>query len=68
MCISMTVPPNTLAALSIWTMVWLSSRFNKRAPFIIGSAGVAIIGSTSLDAFFFFDGLLLIWEQDILFF
>lgn len=40
----MTVPPNTLAAISIWTTVWLSSRFNKRAPYIIGSAGVAIIG------------------------
>ncbi|KIK01867.1 hypothetical protein K443DRAFT_132091 [Laccaria amethystina LaAM-08-1] len=40
----MTVPPNTLAAISIWTTVWLSSRFDKRAPFIIGSAGVAIIG------------------------
>ncbi|KAJ7175883.1 major facilitator superfamily domain-containing protein [Mycena filopes] len=40
----MTVPPNTLAALSIWTTVWLSSRYNIRAPFIIGSAFVAIVG------------------------
>ncbi|KAF4617158.1 hypothetical protein D9613_005941 [Agrocybe pediades] len=40
----MTVPPNTIAALSIWGTVWVSSRVNKRAPFIIGAAGVAIIG------------------------
>ncbi|KAJ7212094.1 major facilitator superfamily domain-containing protein [Mycena pura] len=40
----MTVPPNVLASLSIWFTVWLSSRYNLRAPFIIGSAFVAIIG------------------------
>ncbi|KAF8798941.1 MFS general substrate transporter [Phlegmacium glaucopus] len=40
----LTVPPNTLAAISIWTTVWLSSKVNRRAPFIIGAAGVAIIG------------------------
>ncbi|KAH7913398.1 major facilitator superfamily domain-containing protein [Hygrophoropsis aurantiaca] len=40
----MTVPPNALAALSIWLTVWLSSRFNLRAPFIIVAAVVAIIG------------------------
>ncbi|KAJ7604012.1 major facilitator superfamily domain-containing protein [Roridomyces roridus] len=40
----MTVPPNALAALSIWCTVWLSSRYNYRAPFIIGAAFVAIIG------------------------
>ncbi|KAJ6613320.1 MFS general substrate transporter [Mycena sp. CBHHK59/15] len=40
----MTVPPNTLATLSIWGTVWLSSRYNARAPFIIGAAFVAIIG------------------------
>ncbi|KAJ7761491.1 major facilitator superfamily domain-containing protein [Mycena maculata] len=40
----MTVPPNTLASLSIWFTVWLSSRYDARAPFIIGSAFVAIIG------------------------
>ncbi|KAJ7935667.1 major facilitator superfamily domain-containing protein [Mycena leptocephala] len=40
----MTVPPNTLASLSIWSTVWLSSRYNARAPFIIGAAFVAIIG------------------------
>ena len=59
-------PPNALAAISIWTTVWLSSCFDKRAPFIVGSASVAILGS-SLGTFFF-DGLLLIWEQDVLFF
>jgi hypothetical protein len=41
----MTVPPNTLASLSIWSTVWLSSRYNARAPFIIGAAFVAIIGT-----------------------
>jgi hypothetical protein len=40
----MTVPPNTLAALSIWTTVWLSARSKIKAPFIITSAVVAIIG------------------------
>ncbi|KAF7365197.1 MFS general substrate transporter [Mycena venus] len=40
----MTVPPNALAAFSIWFTVWLSSRYNVRAPFIIGSAFIAIIG------------------------
>ncbi|KAJ6508763.1 major facilitator superfamily domain-containing protein [Mycena sanguinolenta] len=40
----LTVPPNTLASLSIWFTVWVSARYNVRAPFIIGSAFVAIIG------------------------
>ncbi|KAJ7288331.1 major facilitator superfamily domain-containing protein [Mycena rebaudengoi] len=40
----MTVPPNTLASLSIWFTVWLSSRYNVRAPFIVGAAAIAIIG------------------------
>lgn len=40
----MTVPPNALASISIWGTVWLSSRWNLRAPFIIGAALVAIIG------------------------
>ncbi|KAF8123081.1 major facilitator superfamily domain-containing protein, partial [Mycena galopus ATCC 62051] len=34
----LTVPPNVLAAVSIWFIVWLSSRYDARAPFIIGSA------------------------------
>ncbi|KAJ7505302.1 major facilitator superfamily domain-containing protein [Mycena galericulata] len=40
----MTVPPNTLASLSIWFTVWVSSRYDIRAPFIIGAAFVAILG------------------------
>ncbi|TDL17873.1 MFS general substrate transporter [Rickenella mellea] len=40
----MTVPPNSLAAFSIWGTVYLSSKYNVRAPFIIGAAFVAIIG------------------------
>ena len=40
----MTVPPNTAGCLSIWLIVWISSRVDKRAPFILGSAVVAIIG------------------------
>ncbi|SJL07512.1 uncharacterized protein ARMOST_10862 [Armillaria ostoyae] len=39
----MTVPPNALASISIWLTVWLSSKCNLRAPFIIASAIVAII-------------------------
>ncbi|PBK97684.1 MFS general substrate transporter [Armillaria gallica] len=39
----MTVPPNALASISIWLTVWLSSKYNLRAPFIIASAIVAII-------------------------
>ncbi|KAJ3507524.1 hypothetical protein NLJ89_g6257 [Agrocybe chaxingu] len=40
----MTVPPNSLAAATIWATVWLSSKVNRRAPFIIASAAVAILG------------------------
>uniref|UniRef100_A0A8H8CMB3 Major facilitator superfamily (MFS) profile domain-containing protein n=1 Tax=Psilocybe cubensis TaxID=181762 RepID=A0A8H8CMB3_PSICU len=40
----MTVPPNSLAAISIWVTVWFSSKYNARAPFILGAAVVAIIG------------------------
>ncbi|KAG2155835.1 major facilitator superfamily domain-containing protein [Suillus bovinus] len=40
----MTVPPNVLASFSIWTTVYFSSRYNARAPFIIGAAIVCIIG------------------------
>ncbi|KAF5385636.1 hypothetical protein D9757_005518 [Collybiopsis confluens] len=40
----MTVPPNTLAALSIAVTVWLSVRYDRRAIFIIAAAFVAIIG------------------------
>lgn len=40
----MTVPPNMLASFSIWTTVWISARYNFRAPFIVGAAVIAIIG------------------------
>ncbi|KAG1848740.1 major facilitator superfamily domain-containing protein, partial [Suillus subalutaceus] len=42
----MTVPPNVLASFSIWTTVYFSSKFNVRAPFIIGAAIVSIIGES----------------------
>jgi len=40
----MTVPPNTVAALSIWGTVFLSTKYKLRAPFIIAAGVVAIIG------------------------
>ncbi|KIJ17683.1 hypothetical protein PAXINDRAFT_111174 [Paxillus involutus ATCC 200175] len=40
----MSAPPNAVASLSIWATVWLSSRWNMRAPFIIATAVAAIIG------------------------
>lgn len=42
----MTVPPNVLASFSIWTTVYFSSKYNARAPFIIGAAIVSIIGKS----------------------
>ena len=44
----MTVPPNVVGTLSVWGTVWLSSRMNLRAPFIIASGVVAIIGKNIL--------------------
>lgn len=44
----MTVPPNVVATLSVWGTVWLSSRMNVRAPFIIVAGVVAIIGENPL--------------------
>ncbi|KAI0064095.1 MFS general substrate transporter [Artomyces pyxidatus] len=40
----MTVPPNVLAALGIAFGAWLAAKTSRRAPLIIGSAGVAIVG------------------------
>ncbi|KAF8443061.1 major facilitator superfamily domain-containing protein [Boletus edulis BED1] len=40
----LTVPPNAVAAFSVWGTVWVSSRVNMRAPFIIVAGVVAIIG------------------------
>ncbi|KAJ3530566.1 hypothetical protein NMY22_g8524 [Coprinellus aureogranulatus] len=42
--VRLTVPPNALASISIWATVWVSSKVDRRAPFIIGAAFVAIIG------------------------
>ncbi|KAJ3575344.1 hypothetical protein NP233_g1151 [Leucocoprinus birnbaumii] len=40
----LTVPPNTLASISIWVAVWISARYDRRAIIIITAAFVAIIG------------------------
>lgn len=40
----MTVPPNTLAALSIWAAAYLAAKYRMRAPFIIAAGGIAIVG------------------------
>ncbi|KAF5360501.1 hypothetical protein D9756_005021 [Leucocoprinus leucothites] len=40
----LTVPPNTLASISIWVTVWLSAKYDRRAIFIIIAAFIAIIG------------------------
>ncbi|KAG6837626.1 hypothetical protein H0H93_006147 [Arthromyces matolae] len=42
--LQMTVPPYALAAIAIGLTVWISSRTNLRAPFIVGAAVFAIIG------------------------
>ena len=40
----MTVPPYVLACIGIVSGAWLAARTGRRAPFIIGSAVVAILG------------------------
>lgn len=40
----LSVPPYVLAFLAVMTIAWISQRVGIRAPFIIGSALVAIIG------------------------
>ncbi|KXN81772.1 hypothetical protein AN958_03698 [Leucoagaricus sp. SymC.cos] len=40
----LTIPPDTLASISIWFTVWLSSKYDRRVLFIITAAGMAIIG------------------------
>ena len=40
----LTIPPNSLASISLWGTIWLSTKFNQRAMFIIAAASVAIIG------------------------
>lgn len=41
----LTVPPNSLASISLGVTVWLSTKHNRRAVFIIIAAFVAIIGN-----------------------
>lgn len=40
----MTVPPNVLAFLSIMLAAYVSSKTKKRAIYIIGAGGIAIVG------------------------
>ena len=40
----MTVPPNMLACMGIAFGAWLAARTGRRAPLIIGSAVIAILG------------------------
>ncbi|THH16559.1 hypothetical protein EW146_g4101 [Bondarzewia mesenterica] len=40
----MTIPPNVVATLGIWSGAWLAARTKTRAPLIIGSAAIAIVG------------------------
>lgn len=49
----MTVPPNMLASMGIAFAAWLAARTGRRAPLIIGSALIAILGMcNSLGCFF----------------
>ncbi|EIM85805.1 MFS general substrate transporter, partial [Stereum hirsutum FP-91666 SS1] len=41
----LTVPPYAVASLGIWMAAWHSAKTRLRAPYIVGSAGVAIIGN-----------------------
>lgn len=41
----MTVPPNVLAVLGIGSGAWLAERTSRRAPLIIGSAVIGVIGT-----------------------
>jgi MFS family permease len=41
---SMTVPPNTIAAIGIAFGAWLAAKTGRRAPLIMGASSIAIIG------------------------
>ena len=41
----MTVPPNVLAVLGIGSGAWLAERTSRRAPLIIGSAVIGVVGT-----------------------
>ncbi len=49
----MTVPPYVLACIGIVSGAWLAARTGRRAPFIIGSAVMAILGMLQLLKVFF---------------
>jgi hypothetical protein len=42
----MTVPPYVLSCIGIVSGAWLAARTGRRAPLIVGSAAVAILGMT----------------------
>ena len=50
----MTVPPYVLSCIGIVSGAWLAARTGRRAPFIIGSAVVAILGMTHCSCLSFF--------------
>lgn len=50
----MTVPPYLLSCIGIVSGAWLAARTGRRAPLIIGSAVVAILGMTHSSALTFF--------------
>jgi hypothetical protein len=52
----MTVPPYVLSCIGIVTGALLTARTGRRAPFIIGSAVVAIIGMTFCSCLRFVSG------------
>lgn len=43
-CHRLTVPPYAVASLGIWVAAWHSAKTRLRAPYIISSAIVAIVG------------------------
>ena len=46
----MTIPPNALAAVSIWITAYLASKYKKRAVFIIIAGVIAIMGKELITA------------------
>jgi uncharacterized membrane protein len=48
----MTVPPYSLASMGIAFGAWLAARTGRRAPLIIGSGIVAILGMPCSSSFF----------------
>jgi hypothetical protein len=50
----MSIPPYVLSCIGIVSGAWLAARTGRRAPFIIGSAVVAILGMTRCSCSRFF--------------